>query len=481
MSWLDDLEGALGRDGLWRPDRSPPDDLTPWLTDWRGRYQGRALAMARPKTVDEVCAVVRACAAEGVAIVPQGGNTGLVGGGVPDDTGRQLLLNLSRLNRLRQLDPAAMSLTVEAGCTLSQVQQAAEAADLLFPLSLAAEGTCTIGGNLATNAGGTQVLRYGTARALCLGLEVVTARGEVWSGLSGVLKNNTGYDLRDLFIGSEGTLGVITAATLRLHPRPQGCATALVACASVQAAVDLLLKARRAVDAGLTAFELMARHPLALVQKHLPDAAACLEPASGAGSLPPRPSWTVLIEACSSESDEHAQGLLLRLLNDGAAAGLVLDARLASNLVQQQAMWRLREAIPLAEKAEGVMVKHDIAVPSSSVPAFLTRVEPQLQDRWPGCRTVCFGHLGDGNLHYNVQPPAAPANVQRFEDFERGVNAVVFDEVQALGGALSAEHGIGQLRRDELARRHAPVALDMMRAIKRALDPQGLFNPGRVV
>jgi FAD/FMN-containing dehydrogenase len=476
--WLAELARTLGPGGLWRPGQdATPDELAPYLIDWRRRYQGQALAIARPASTQEVAHVVRACAQHGVAIVPQGGNTSLVGGSVPDASGQQLVLNLQRLKQVREVDAANLSLTAEAGCTLHEVQTAAHGADLLFPLNLASQGSCTLGGNLASNAGGTQVLRYGTARELCLGLEVVTAQGEVWSGLSGLRKDNTGYDLRDLFIGSEGTLGIITAATLRLYPRPQGQCTALLACPDLSSAVALLQQARQTLDAGLTAFELMQDLPLDLVRRHQPQAAGALQ-SWATGNLP---AWVVLIEFSSSESDEHASHRLQALLSQSHSQGLILDAVLASQQSQQQAMWRLREAIPLAERVEGLMVKHDIGLPTSAIPGFVTDMARRLSTRWPESRVVCFGHLGDGNLHYNVQPPLAQASGEAMLDFEREVNDVVFEQVTRLGGTISAEHGIGVLRREELMRRTSPVEMVMMRAIKQALDPQGLMNPGRVL
>jgi FAD/FMN-containing dehydrogenase len=477
--WLDDLGALLGPAGLLRPDQGlTPAEREPYELDWRRRYRGEALAIARPADAGQVQAVVRACAAQGIALIPQGGNTGLVGGSVPDGSGGQLLLNLGRLKRVRAVDPANLTLTADAGCTLAQVQQAAQDHGLLFPLSLASEGSCTLGGNLATNAGGTQVLRYGTARELCLGLEVVTASGALWSSLSGLRKDNTGYDLRDLFIGSEGTLGVITAATVRLYPRPRGQATALAACTSLESAVALLSRARSLLDAGLTAFETMGRLPLDLVAKHHPDIARCTD-ALREGSV--LPAWTVLLENVSTESQEHAQARLQSLLAEAIDAGEITNASLATSDTQRRAFWHLRETIPLAERAEGLMVKHDIAVPTSAIPAFVDQAGQQLQALWPDSRVVCFGHLGDGNLHYNVQPPAVQSAGDALLAFEHQVNQVVFDLVDSFNGTLSAEHGIGQLRRDELARRKPPEAMAMMRAIKQALDPQGLFNPGRVL
>ena len=478
--WLEELARTLGPSGLWHPGVNADEaQLEPFLKDWRGRYQGRALAIARPATVDQVAQVVRACVRQGVAIVPQGGNTSLVGASVPDDSGAQLVLNLQRLQQVRAVDAANLSLTAEAGCTLQGVQEAAQAAGLLFPLSLASQGSCTLGGNLATNAGGTQVLRYGTARELCLGLEVVTAQAEIWSGLPGLRKNNTGYDLRDLFIGSEGTLGVITAATVRLYPRPRGQATALVACTDLRQVVALLQLARDGLDAGLTAFEAMARLPLQLVQRHHPQVGAVL--GSLAGARNDLPAWTTLIEHSSSESDTHAQDRLMAILNQALDRPLASNATLAASLAQQRAMWQLRETVPLAERTEGLMVKHDIGLPTSAIPAFVAAAGQALLARWPQARVLCFGHLGDGNLHYNVQPPAEHAQGQALLTFELQVNELVFDLVARFEGTLSAEHGIGLLRRDELARRAPPVALSMMKAIKHALDPQGLMNPGRML
>ncbi|RRS05870.1 FAD-binding oxidoreductase [Aquabacterium soli] len=478
-AWLDDLGALLGPTGLLRPDQGlSANDREPFELDWRRRYRGQALAIARPDSVAQVQAVVRACAAHGVALIPQGGNTGLVGGSIPDTSGRQLLLNLTRLKQVRAVDPANLSLTADAGCTLAQVQQAAQDHGLLFPLSLASEGSCTIGGNLATNAGGTQVLRYGTARELCLGLEVVTASGTLWSSLSGLRKDNTGYDLRGLLIGSEGTLGVITAATLRLYPRPRGQATALAACNSLADAVALLSRARGLLDAGLTAFEAMGALPLDLVARHHPDISRCTDALRNQGHAPP---WTVLIEHASPDSQDHADQRLQALLAGALEAGEISNASLAASDTQRKAIWQLRETIPLAERTEGLMVKHDIAVPTSAIPAFVEQAGQQLQARWPDSRVVCFGHLGDGNLHYNVQPPAGQSQGEALLAFEYQANQVVFDLVDRFGGTLSAEHGIGQLRCDELARRKPPEALAMMRSIKQALDPQGLFNPGRVL
>ena len=463
---LDALRAAVGA-----PNVLTDGDLSAWELDWRRRWRGRALAVVRPGSTAEVAAVVRACAAAGAAIVPQGGNTGLVGGGVPDASGTQVLLSLQRLNRVRAVDPANLTLTVEAGCVLQAVQQAADASGLLFPLSLGAEGSCTIGGNLATNAGGTQVLRYGNARELCLGLEVVTAAGEVWDGLAGLRKDNTGYDLRDLFVGSEGTLGVITAATLKLFPKPAAVSTALAACASLEDCVALLELARARLGAGLTGFEVMNAFSLELVARHFP---ALPRP------LPPAP-WTVLLEQSDTDGEDAARARFERLLEAALEAGVVTDAAVASSLAQSRAMWQLREAIPLAQAEEGLNIKHDIALPVSAIPGFVARTDAALAAALPGARHVSFGHLGDGNLHYNVQAPAGGDARAFLAAHEATANRIVYDAVVGCGGSISAEHGIGQLKRDELAARKSPVALGLMRAIKNALDPLGVMNPGRVI
>ncbi len=446
-------------------------DLSAYELDWRKRWRGRALAVVRPGSTAEVAAVVRACAACATPIVAQGGNTGLVGAGVPDASGMQVLLSLTRLNAIREIDRANLTLTAEAGCVLQAVQQAADDAGLLFPLSLAAEGSCTIGGNLASNAGGTQVLRYGNARALCLGLEAVTAGGDIWHGLAGLRKDNTGYDLRDLLIGSEGTLAIITAATLVLHPRPAATMTVLAACASLDDCVALLVAAQRRLGPGLTGFEVINAFSLALVARHFPHLRQ------------PMPSvpWSVLVELSDNESVDHARAQFEGLLADALAAGTISDAAVAQSVAQSRAMWHLRESIPLAQNEEGLNIKHDIALPVSRIPAFCAGTDAALAARWPGVRLVNFGHLGDGNLHYNVQAPAGVDAAAFLCGEEHAVNAVVYDAVTAHGGSISAEHGIGALKRDELVRRKDPTALAMMRAVKRALDPQGLLNPGRVL
>ena len=463
---LQTLRGCVGAEHVLTDG-----DLSAYELDWRRRFHGRARAVVRPASTAEVAAVLRACAAHGASVVPQGGNTGLVGGGVPDASGTQLLLSLTRMQRVRGIDAANLTMTVEAGCVLQAVQQAATGAGLMFPLSLAAEGSCTIGGNLATNAGGTQVLRYGNARELCLGLEVVTADGQVWDGLSGLRKDNTGYDLRDLFIGSEGTLGIITAATLKLSPQPATVGTALAAAGSLQQCVALLGLAQARLGAALTGFEVMNRFSLALVAQHFPQLPQPL----------PAAPWTVLLEQADSEGEAPARARFEALLAAALEEGLIDDAVVAESLQQSQALWHLRESIPLAQAQEGPNIKHDIALPVSAIPGFVERTDAALARAFPGVRLVDFGHLGDGNLHYNVQAPEGMAAQDFLDRHEHAVNTLVYDAVTAVGGSISAEHGVGALKREELAQRKPAVALQMMRAIKQALDPQGRLNPGRVL
>ncbi|MFO1180547.1 FAD-binding oxidoreductase [Ottowia sp.] len=447
-------------------------DLSSYERDWRGREQGKALAVVRPASTAEVAAVVRACAAHGASIVPQGGNTGLSVGSVPDGSGTQVLLSLRRMDAVRTIDGANLTMTVEAGAILQNLQAAAEGAGYLFPLSLAAEGSCTIGGNLGTNAGGTAVVRYGNTRELCLGLEVVTPQGEIWDGLTGLRKDNTGYDLRDLFIGSEGTLGVITAATMKLYPRPAARLTAWAALPSMQAAVDLLGLAHQHLGAGLTGFEVMGQFALSLVDKHYPQLRV--------------PLWRdapycVLLENSDHESEQHARALFERLLEVALDAGCVADAVVAESLAQAKGLWHIRESIPLAQAEEGLNIKHDISIPIARIPAFVEETDALLAREIAGVRLVNFGHLGDGNLHYNVQAPDGADGKAFLRDEERRINTLVFDSVARHAGSISAEHGIGSLKAHELPRYKSPVALQLMRTIKAALDPQGIMNPGRVL
>jgi len=447
-------------------------DLGAWEADWRKRIRGKALAVVRPGSAGEVAAVVRACAAAGTPVVPQGGNTGLVVGGVPDASGREVVLSLTRLNRVRAIDRDNLAMTVDAGCVLQNLQQAADEAGLLFPLSLAAEGSCTIGGNLATNAGGTQVVRYGNTRELCLGLEVVTAQGEIWDGLSGLRKDNTGYDLRDLFIGSEGTLGVITGATMKLYPRPAATLTAWAAVPSMEAAVALLGLAHRHLGAGLTGFEVMGQFALSLAAKHYPQLRVPLYESA---------PYCVLLECADQESEAHARSLFERLLEVALEDGCALDAVVAENLAQAHQLWHIRESIPLAQAEEGLNIKHDISIPVSRIPAFCAETDALLQREIAGMRLVNFGHLGDGNLHYNVQAPEGGDMKAFLAANEERVNTLVYDQVKRFGGSISAEHGIGLLKAEKLPAYKSPVALGLMRALKGALDPKGILNPGRVL
>ncbi len=446
-------------------------DTAPYLTDWRGRFTGRARAVVRPASTAEVAAIVRLCAELRVPIVPQGGRTGLVLGSVPDAAGEAIVLSLRRLNRIRSVDTFNRTMTVEAGCILQDIQHAAFGHGMLFPLSLAAEGSCTIGGNLSTNAGGTGVLRYGNTRELCLGLEVVTAQGEVWDALRGLRKDNTGYDLRDLYVGAEGTLGVITAAVLKLFPQPKAAITALVALATPRDALALLKLVEAECGPTLTGYELMSDVSLRLVASHFPDLPK---------PFPERYPQYALLELSSHESEAHGVALLERAIERALEDGLAQDAVVATSIAQSRALWAIREHIPLAQAAAGKNIKHDISVPISRIADFIETTDAQLDADYPGVQVVCFGHLGDGNLHYNVAPPEGI----RHDDFlaEQGpINRIVHDSVAAHGGSISAEHGIGALKRDELPRYKSPVELQLMRAVKAALDPLGIMNPGKIL
>jgi FAD/FMN-containing dehydrogenase len=450
----------------------PATDLSPWEQDWRKRVSGRALAVVRPGDTAQVAAVVKACAAHQTPIVPQGGNTGLVVGGIPDNSGQQIVLSMTRMNAVRAIDPANLTITVEAGCVLQNLQTAAENAGFLFPLSLGAEGSCTIGGNLGTNAGGTQVVRYGNTRELCLGLEVVTAQGEVWHGLTGLRKDNTGYDLRNLMIGSEGTLGIITAATMKLYPQPAAQLTAWAAVPSMEAAVELLGLAHQRLGPGLTGFEVMGQFALGLVDKHYPHLRVPLWKDT---------PWCVLLENSDSESEEHARVQFEALLETAMEQGWVSDAVVAENLTQAKGLWLIRESITLAQVQEGQNIKHDISIPVSRIAAFVAETDALLERELPGVRLVDFGHLGDGNLHYNVQAPESSDSKDFVRTFEDKINTLVFDQVKRYGGSISAEHGVGAQKVNKLPLYKDPTALAMMRAVKQALDPQNILNPGRVL
>ncbi len=447
-----------------------PSDTAPYLTDWRGRFHGRAQAVVRPADTAQVAAVVRECVAAGVPIVPQGGNTGMCGGATPDESGAEVVLALGRLNRIRSIDVDNATMTVEAGVPLAQVQESAVGAGLFFPLSLGSQGSCTIGGNLSTNAGGTAVLRFGNARELVLGLEVVLPDGRVWDGLRGLRKDNTGYDLKQLFVGAEGTLGIITAAVLKLFPHPSAQVTALAAIAGPDAAVRLLRALKSALGDRLVAFELISGFALRLCRKHHPDLPDPL----------PSHAWYALVQADDTSPSSHlaetVEAALAKTLEDGIA----IDVAVAHSRDQANALWSLRENISESQRREGPNIKHDISLPVSAIPEYLQRAEQALLAAFPGAQLVVFGHLGDGNLHYNVAAPDG-SDADAFMRHGADANRIVHDLVTERGGSISAEHGIGQLKRDELRHYKAALELDLMRTIKRALDPAGLLNPGKVL
>ena len=439
-----------------------PADTAAYFTDWRKQYFAAAQCVVRPGSAAEVAAVVALCGKQNVAVVPQGGNTGLSGGSVPIGTRPEIVLSLSRMNRIRALDALNDTITVEAGCVLAAVQQAAQDAGRLFPLSLAAEGSCQIGGNLSTNAGGVNVLRYGTAREQVLGLEVVLPDGRVWDGLRALRKDNTGYDLKQLFLGAEGTLGVITAAVLRLYPKPSAAATAWLAVDAPENAVELLARLRAGLGDRLTAFELISDACLKAVLAHAPDTRAPLPGVNG---------WQVLVEFADSGEAAGLRERVERVLFECTEAGALRDAVLAQSGEQARALWRIRETIP---EAQFTNVKHDISVPVSRTPEFIRLAGAALSAAIPEAKPYVFGHVGDGNLHYNVGPESL---VKRRE----AVNRIVYDTVAKLGGSISAEHGLGQLKRDEIRSHKSPLEMELMRALKRALDPAGLMNPGKVL
>ena len=446
------------------------NEMAPCLVDWRGRYRGAARCIVRPGSTAEIAAVVRVCSEANVAMVPQGGNTSHCGASIPDMSGEAVLVSLSRMNRIRAVDVANNTMTVEAGCVLQTIQDAACEVDRLFPLSLAAEGSCQIGGNLSTNAGGVQVLRYGNARELVLGLEVVLPSGEVWNGLRGLRKDNTGYDLKQLFVGAEGTLGIITAAVIKLFPLPRARVTAWLAIESPQVAVQVLNSLQSAFGSALTACELVSDISLGMVLKNIRGAQPPLSPSP----------WYLLVELSGPGEDADLRETLEIFLADAFEKGAIADAVLAQNGEQAARLWDLRERISEAQKIEGFSIKHDISVPVSRLGEFIERADAALFAAYPGIRIVTFGHVGDGNLHYNQSKPETSENTA-FIAATPAVNRIVHDIVHELGGSISAEHGIGQLKRSELQHYKSSVELEMMRAIKRVFDPKGLMNPGKVL
>ncbi|TRL39331.1 FAD-binding oxidoreductase [Rhizobium straminoryzae] len=450
---------------------SDPQEIAPRLVENRGLYKGASPLVLKPGSTQEVSAILRLASETGTAIVPQTGNTGLVGGQTPSADGTQLILSLERMNRIRDIDPLANLLVAEGGCILADVQKAAESVGRLFPLSLGSEGSCRIGGNLSTNAGGTAVLAYGNMRQLCLGLEVVLPTGEIWNGLRRLKKDNTGYDLRDLFIGAEGTLGVITAAVLKLFPQPVGHQVAFVGLASPQHALALFEKASNLCGTALTGFELMPRIGIEFTTRHI---AGVRDP------LPTVHDWYVLVDISTSDSAETAERLVHALLEQGLEAGLVENAVIAASVAQAKALWHMRESMSDAQKPEGGSIKHDVSVPVSKIPAFMAAAEEGVLAAMPGARICAFGHLGDGNIHYNISQPVG-ADKTAFLARWREMNAIVHAIVLEAGGSISAEHGIGQLKRDELAAIRPEIEIDLMRRIKHAFDPAGIMNPGKVI
>jgi FAD/FMN-containing dehydrogenase len=446
-------------------------EIAPYLTERRGLWHGRTSLVLRPGSVGEVSRIMRLASETKTSIVPQSGNTGLVGAQVPRASGAEIVLSLSRLNRIREIDTLSNTVTAEAGVILQTLQEAADAAGRLFPLSLAAQGSCQIGGNLSSNAGGTGVLAYGNARELCLGVEVVLPTGEVFDDLRKLKKDNTGYDLKNLFVGAEGTLGVITAAVMKLFPKPKGREVAFVGLPSSEAALALFGLAMDRAGSALTAFELIGARPYDFTLKH---ASGVVRPL--AGDWP----WYVLLEVSSGRSAEDARGLAEDILGAALEAGTAGDAVIAASIAQANAFWNFREVLPEAQKPEGASIKHDISVPIALIPQFIEQAEAAVQSVSPGARPVCFGHMGDGNLHYNISRPV-DGDDEAFLALYPAMNKAVHDIVRALGGSISAEHGIGQLKRDELIATAPPMAIDLMRRVKAAFDPAGIMNPGKVI
>ena len=466
--FITQLAASLGKSYVLTQD----SDMAPYLTDWRQRFTGKALAVVLPGSTKEVAQIVKACAQANISIVPQGGNTSFCGGATPDNSGNQIVLSLKRLNNIREIDILNQTISVEAGCILQTIQEQAAAQSYLFPLSLGSQGSCQIGGNLATNAGGTNVLRYGNARDLCLGIEVVTAQGEIWHGMKGLRKDNTGYDLRDLFIGSEGSLGIITAAVMKLYPLPVAQWTTLVATQNIASTVALLnLFQKRAVSL-LTGFEMMTLESLTLLEKHFPHMT---------NPLRNKPAFTILIELSDHESEAHVRQLLESILEEALALEIISDAVIASNLSQSNLFWHMREHITVAQSEEGANLKHDISIPLVALEQFVQETNHLLKAQFPGVRLINFGHLGDGNLHYNVSAPEG-INSQKFaQTYEKPIQELIYAQVELFQGSISAEHGVGQLKLDALRAHKGVVAHELMKTLKRALDPQNILNPSKVI
>ncbi|MDX1404004.1 MAG: FAD-binding oxidoreductase [Woeseiaceae bacterium] len=457
---LKDIAGPGG----WTND---PQELAPHLSEWRDRWHGKTLLMVSPDSTDKVAAIVAACAEAGTAIVPQGGNTGLCGGAIPDESGDQVLVSMSRMNRIRSLSVEDYSMVAEAGCTLQRIQQAAEEVDRYFPLSLAAEGSCQIGGNLSTNAGGINVLRYGTARSQALGLEVVLPDGTVWNGLRSLRKDTAGYDLKQLFIGAEGTLGIITAATLKLYPGIKNPETVLFAVASPDAAVSLLAALRSELADQIQAFELMSQRAVQFVLAHIPQTSFPLDQDS---------PWFVLLETSRESTPEEFERILLKLHE----TALISDAAIAKNRAEAGAMWRVRHSVSESQKKEGASLKHDVSVPVAEVGRFIQNAEAAVQKLVAGVRVVAFGHVGDGNIHFNLSQPE-DWTAADFYTMGPELTTVVYDVVDSFAGSISAEHGIGQAKREQLVRYRDATEIGLMKALKAALDPKNIMNPGKVI
>jgi FAD/FMN-containing dehydrogenase len=462
-----ELKAAVG-EGAWL---ASPQDISPFTIDFRGLYRGATPLVLLPREVDQVARILAICNRDEIAVVPHGGNTSYCGGATPDESGSQIVLSMRRLNRVRDLDPANDSMIIEAGCTLAEAQAAAASQSRLFPLSLGSEGTAQIGGNLSTNAGGTAVLRYGMMRDLVLGLEVVMADGRVLSALKSLRKDNTGYDIKSLFIGAEGTLGIITAASLKLFPQPADTATALAGIDSPQQALELLAQLRSAGGETLTTFELLPRLAVELTVQHIPGVANPLEQGT---------DWYLLIELCSPNPRADLSALLADQLQEAAARSTIRDASIATSMAQAQAMWKLRESVPEAQRRHGASLKHDVSVPVSRIPQLIEQGSELVRRLVPEGQVVSYGHMGDGNLHFNVsQNPGA--DKAAFLGRGAPLESAIFDLVERLGGSISAEHGIGRLKTAQFAARADPVELAAMRAIKAALDPKGILNPGKVL
>ena len=464
---VEDLKSIVGQNYVIT------SDFAAYANDWRKKYFGKPLVVVKPGTAQEVAAIVKLCAASGTALVPQGGNTGLVGGGVPDESGTQVILNVSRMNRVLEVDTINNTMTVEAGCILQTLQETATEHGRLFPLSLAAEGSCEIGGNISTNAGGVQVLRYGNTREMVLGLEVVLPSGEIWSGLKGLRKDNTGYDLKQLFIGAEGTLGIVTKAVLKLFPAPTATQTAFIGLASPQQALALLNHMRGTLGERITAFELISQFAMQVLERFSAQLKSPLaEPHA----------WYVLTDIADSRDAAALAEDVEAALGEALEQGLIADAALAKNDSEARRMWDLREALPEAQSVDGRNIKHDVSLPISALADFISAADAALEAAYPGVRPVNFGHVGDGNLHYNItRPPAGYSEEEWMDNESEPVNRIVHDCVARFNGSISAEHGLGQLKRDEITRYKSKIELDLMRTIKGALDPKGIMNPGKVL